>query len=286
MSEQPRVSVVVPTYDRRPHLEQLLPHLEERAGPEVEVVIVDDGSSDGTSGLLRSVSWAVTTSQPNGGPAAARNTGWRLARAPVVAFLDDDCTPGSGWPLGLLDAFEDDRVGGVGGQVVGRDRSTLGAYVEVERLVDHGRDVDDGVDYLITANAAYRRSVLEELGGFDEAFPSAAGEDVDLSWRARDAGWRLVRSDVPVEHDHRTGVREVLRTHRAHGRARALLDTRHPGRPASASASRALAPGVWRDRWDGYRSRGVGVIRRVGLLALRAAGLAGYAIGLRQGRRG
>lgn len=286
MTPGPRVSVVVPTYQRADHLAGLLADLERVAATgDVEVVIVDDGSQDRTPEVLAPATWATVVRQDNAGAAAARNAGWLRATAPLVAFVDDDCRLGDGWPHDLLAAFDDPEVVGVGGPVEPMGATALDAFVAVERLVDHGRDLPDTVDYLITANAAYRRAALEAVGGFDDAFPGAAGEDVDLSWRLRAAGGRLVRGTAPVRHDHRTSVAAVLRTYRGHGRARALLDARHPGRPAGGDVGRALSPATWWERRRGYRARGVGPVAATALLALRAAGLASFWWGLREGRR-
>lgn len=281
----PEVTVVVPTYQRVDLLRRLLPSLEVLAGEGVEVIVVDDGSRDATPELLAEQSWAVVVSQANAGAAAARNAGWRRATAPIVAFLDDDCLPDPGWPTGLLPAFEDPQVVGVGGRIRSTGASWLDAFVEVERLVDHGRDLGDGVDYLVTANAAFRVEALVAVEGFDDGFPGAAGEDVDLSWRLRAAGGRLVRSEVGVRHEHRTSVPDILRTYRGHGRSRARLDERHPQRRSGAAARGALAPSMWRERWRGYRAHGVGVGAASALLVVRALGLASFALGLRRGRR-
>lgn len=281
------VTVVVPTWNRADHLRGLLDDLEQLVlrDERVEVIIVDDGSTDATPMVLQTATWATIVQQPNGGAAAARNAGWQRATSPVVVFIDDDCRPGDGWPHALLEAFQNAEVAGVGGRIVPTGHRPLDAFVTVERLVDHGRDLTEGVDYLVTANAAYRTSVLHSVGGFDEAFPGAAGEDVDLSWRVRAQGCRLERSDATVCHDHRSTVREVLRTYRAHGRSRALLDARFPDRPAAAAVGRALGLHAWIQRYRSYRSAGVGPIPSVALLALRVAGLASYAAGLLVGRR-
>lgn len=286
MTKTPELTIVVPTWNRVERLRDLLPDLEALAADgDVEVVIVDDGSTDGTRRVLEATTWATVIHQPNGGAAAARNTGWKQATAPVVVFLDDDCRPGAGWPTGLLHAFTDKDVVGVGGRIESARLGTLESFVTVERLVDHGRDLVDGVDYLITANAAFLIDTLADVGGFDEAFPGAAGEDVDLSWRIRAGGGRLARSAATVYHDHRASIREVLGTYRGHGRARALLDERFPDRSASTAAKRAVAPAVWTERYTMYRQAGVAPLTAVALLGLRAAGLVWYLMGLRDGHR-
>lgn len=286
MRDRPTLSVVMPAFNERKTIHEALERVLEAPIDSLEIIVVDDGSTDGTADLLAAQPWAVIAHQANAGPAAARNVGWRRATAPVVAFLDDDCAPEPSWPLGLLGAFADETVVGAGGRISGTQDRALDAYVEVERLVDHGRDVPGGVDYLVTANAAFRVEALAAVGGFDEAFPGAAGgEDVDLSWRLRRTGGRLVRSPASVRHDHRSTVREILRTHAVHGRGRPLLEARHPGATIGASARRALAPVAWAERWATYRSRGVRRGAAVGLVALRIAGLASFAVARRRAGR-
>jgi GT2 family glycosyltransferase len=192
-----------------------------------EVVIVDDASGDDTPQRLREL--ASTASLPvvplilerNSGPAAARNRGWRASRAPLVAFTDDDCVPQPGWLSALVTGLQDADL------VQGR---TLPDPAQVERGGPFARTMhvtaEDGLYQ--TCNVAYRREVLDQVGGFDEGFRHPYGEDVDLGWRAREAGARTAFSaDAVVVHDvwtpglfahlrdlrRREGVVRVLRRH-------------------------------------------------------------------------
>lgn len=133
---------------------------------------------------------------PRRGPAAARNVGWRCATAPWVAFLDDDIRLPPGW-AGYLAADLADQPGDVGASE-GRIRVPLPGD---RRPTDWERNVA-GLESgrWLTADLAYRRRVLEELGGFDERFPRAFREDADLGLRASGAGWRIVRGGRWVEH--------------------------------------------------------------------------------------
>ena len=185
---------------------------------------------------------------------------------------------------GLLDAFDDPSVGGVGGSITSHGNGQMDRFIEVERLVDHGRDLGDTVDYLVTANAAFRRTALEQVGGFDEDFGSAS-EDVDLSWRVRAKGWRLTRSDATVVHHQRSSVSEILDTYRKHGRGRALLDHHHPDQGAGGSALRAVDPSELVGRWKTYRTLGTGRVRSAGFIGLRYLGLGAYALALLRARR-
>jgi GT2 family glycosyltransferase len=188
----PRVSVVVATRNRVGRLRRLLDSLAAQTVEDFEVVVVDDGSVRGTPELMRryrdgevddGLRLRDVRREAPGGPSAARNAGWPLAEAPLVAFLDDDCVASPGWLAALLAAAE-----AVPGAIVqGR---TLPDPREASRLGPHSRSlwVEEPGPYYQAANILYPKALLEELGGFDaEAFPFV-GEDTDLAWRALAAG--------------------------------------------------------------------------------------------------
>ena len=167
--------VVIPTVGR-PSLEALLERLRALEGPRPgQIIVVRD--ADGS------------------GPAAARNTGWRAARAEWVVFLDDDVLPERDWLRRL--AADLDVPGWVAGSQ-GRIRVPLPAG---RKPTDWERNVRrlETAEYA-TADMAYRRSVLEEVGGFDERFPSAFREDAELALRVLRAGYRIERGGRRTEH--------------------------------------------------------------------------------------
>jgi glycosyltransferase involved in cell wall biosynthesis len=214
------VTVVVPTVGRpslADTLAALAPDGAAAEGPgvgEVEILVVDD-RRDATGPLPVTLPAALSPypkiiGGPGRGPAAARNAGWRAARHPWVAFLDDDVVPDPGW----LDALRSDldvpeRVGGVQGRV--RVPSPPG-----RRPTDWERATAGLADgRWITADMAYRRAALEATGGFDERFPRAFREDAELAYRVRAAGWELVRGRRAVTHPVRPeGPWVSLRTQR------------------------------------------------------------------------
>jgi GT2 family glycosyltransferase len=189
---EPLVSVVVSTYNRPARLGRLLDGLgvQTLAVGEFEVVVVDNGSGPETGRVLaaergrerltlRGARYAVTQ-----GPAGGRNAGWRLARAPLVAFTDDDCVPTPRWLEALLAAAREHPGALLQGPTrpdpteLARD-GVLSHTVTIERL---------GPQFQ-TCNILYPRAVLEALGGFDERFGTEpAGEDTDLAWRAIESG--------------------------------------------------------------------------------------------------
>jgi glycosyltransferase involved in cell wall biosynthesis len=211
MASVPAVSIVVATKDRAPRVLRLLDALaDQQDAPDFDVVVVDDGSTDGTAsrvtehaaGLPYDVT--VLSQERSTGPAGARNVGWRAARADRIAFTDDDCVPTPRW-LATLTAALDDADVAAGPTTYPADqadrRGTWSYWME-----------DDGTaGQYSTCNIAYRREALAAVDGFDaEGFTALGesgarcinGEDTDLAWRAIEAGYRTtVAFDAVVHHD-------------------------------------------------------------------------------------
>jgi GT2 family glycosyltransferase len=213
-----KVSVVVPTCGRPALLARCLGALERQTLPrgEFEVIVVDDSR-------LRS------------GPAAARNRGWRQARAEVIAFTDDDCVPDARWLERGLEQIEHHDA------VCGRIVMPVPA-----RPTDYERDAQ-GLERseFVTANCFVRRAVLESLGGFDEQFRLAWREDSDLHFRLLESGARLARAPLAlVEHPVRPAPWGVSLAQQRKVMFDALLYKKHP----RLYRSRIRA----RPRWDYY----------------------------------
>jgi glycosyltransferase involved in cell wall biosynthesis len=200
-----RISVVISSYQRPRSLYQLLEALAAQTldPDEFEVIVVDNGSGPETEQIiadaqsrldltLRAIRHQVTL-----GPAGGRNSGWRLAESPLVAFTDDDCRPAADWLEQLLAAAaalgEDRPPTVIQGATfpepdqLERMRHTLFTRIVSVQMAD-GR--------FETCNILYPWALLEELGGFDESFlprgigARPVGEDTDLGWRALAVGAR------------------------------------------------------------------------------------------------
>ncbi|HSV18283.1 MAG TPA: glycosyltransferase [Casimicrobiaceae bacterium] len=193
-----RVSVVIATHERPQLLLRCVRALLHQNLPahDYEIVIVDDGSGEvaRTATLRALTSLGGSRGRPsvrylhqarNRGPAAARNVGWRTARAPIIAFTDDDTLPHPDWLREGLRA-----VSSGADAVAGRIEVPL-----PDAPTDYERDAA-GLAHaeFATANCFVRRDALEAVGGFDERFRSAWREDTDLEFSLRAHGAVLGRS--------------------------------------------------------------------------------------------
>jgi GT2 family glycosyltransferase len=183
------VSVVVATRDRSARLARLIGSLRAQTleSDAFEVVVVDDGSRDETKQLLGGgfepggPALTVITRSVGGGPSAARNDGWHAARAPLIAFVDDDCVADAGWLAALLAAASSAPGAIVQGRTLPDPAARVGPFSRSLWVERQG-------PYYQACNIAYPRELLDRLGGFDaDAFPYV-GEDTDLAWRAFAAG--------------------------------------------------------------------------------------------------
>ena len=209
--DQPSLSVIIVTWDRRNDLEQALLSLRRQDCVGMEIVVVDNGSRDGTLEMLRSgrLGELVLYAAPrNLGASAARNIGIRAAAGHFVAFMDSDAVALDPDLLSRLSAMlqADPRLGAVAPAIYAdaqrRVPWLLGGYFAPGGHHDFARSTSEweNPEFLSTCFSLWRRDLLLELGGFDPAYPYIF-EDCDLSVRARDAGWKLaVAHDLAVHH--------------------------------------------------------------------------------------
>jgi mycofactocin system glycosyltransferase len=232
----PLVSVIVPVKDRALELRRCLDSISLVSYPKerIEVIVVDDGSGDDSAAVgARSGALLVPSGGTGRGPAAARNAGARRARGEILAFIDSDCTASVEWLADLMPAFADRRTAAVGGLVRGMStRSPVDRYEAVMSSLSLGpreRSAGAGADtfYLPSCNLLVRRQAFSELGGFNEEMQ--VGEDVDLSWRLRDRGWRICyHPRGKVRHEHRNRLASFMRRRFEYGTSEGALQRKHP----------------------------------------------------------
>lgn len=224
------VSIIVPAYNAQATLGECLTACLAQRYPVEEIIVVDDGSTDSTEMIARDFD-VTYIHQKNAGPAAARNLGARTATGDIIVLTDSDCIPEPNWIEELMNGFDDDSVVAVGGTYgIANPESPLARLIHAEIMMRH-ENFGDTVDFLGSFNVAYRRDTFLELGGFDEDFRTASGEDNDLAYRIQDAGgvMRFVPTAV-VNHYHPDQLLPYLRTQMNHGFWRTKLYAKHPNR--------------------------------------------------------
>ncbi|WP_462251674.1 glycosyltransferase family 2 protein [Ekhidna sp.] len=195
-----KISVIVPTYNRLELLKKQVKALLNQTVPFhlYEVFIVNDGSSDGTEAYLNEVQENCDNVRvfhnQNGGPARARNTALNAAKGDIIAFTDDDCEVDLDWLATIFHEFK--------GDLVGLQGLTYTDRADVTPLT-HQIDNETGHNSVPTCNAAYRRDLLNKIGGFDETFPYPHNEDADIGWQMQEMGEVKFCSNMRVYHPPR-----------------------------------------------------------------------------------
>jgi glycosyltransferase involved in cell wall biosynthesis len=264
-AEGPRLSVVIPTYRRHEALARTLDALERQtvAANNFEVIVVDDPKEDDPRAVAKAVAAerrpfaARHLHRHDRGVSAARNVGWRAARAPIIMFLGDDI-------LGDRNLLEqhlrwqvrhpDERVG-VLGHVRWARELKLTPFM---RWLEHGTQFDyhtirgreAGWGHFYTSNVSVKRALLERAGGFDEQHFPFLYEDLDLGYRLSDLGFQLLYNRrARAQHLHQSDLAEWRRRMAATARAERQWVTLHPQlRPYfyerfSAAAAQPVARG-------------------------------------------
>lgn len=219
----PYVSIIIPTYNRKEDLKKCVDSVLQLNYPrdKYEIIVVDDGSTDGTYEFLKRLENEEPNlrvfSQENKGPASARNLGIKNAKGEILFFTDDDCLVGKDWINQHLKYYSDKRIGGVGGTLWPIEMSfveelKIGSYLDEYTQFMEINSAESGKG-LATCNCSYRREVFDEVGLFDESFPTAAGEDIELSKRALLNGYHLIKDPkIRVHHLKTDTLKTLLKT--------------------------------------------------------------------------
>jgi GT2 family glycosyltransferase len=222
------ISVVIPTYNRPDRLVHCLRALAAQEYPRdrFEVLVVDDGGDTPLAPLIarfRDALTVILVVQPNAGPARARNHGAARARGRWLAFTDDDCAPRPDWLTRLAACCRECPDGLVGGHTINALRHNVCAIASqslIDYLYAHHASLEATAPAFFTSNnfivAAER---FQAVGGFDESFPLAAGEDREFCdrWQQHGGALRHV-PDAIVLHGHELSLRRFWRQHTNYGR--------------------------------------------------------------------
>lgn len=249
---RPPVSVVVTVRDQADHLARCLDALDALSYPTYEVVVVDDGSTDGSASVARSHSLAargrvrvVAVGSPDAplGIGASRDAGAAAASHDVVAFTDADCRPRPSWLAALVPSLAYHDV--VGGRIRPLGRGSVARYEGAHSSLDMGPrparvDRSSSTPYLPTANLVCRRSVVTDVG-----FPDRnVAEDVGFCWDACDRGYDVVYAATgTVDHDYEADARRLAERRVSYGGSEALLAASY-GHPGSVTLPLLSGSGV------------------------------------------
>jgi GT2 family glycosyltransferase len=201
-------SVIVNTRDRAASLAVALAHLQAQDYANLEVIVVDNDSHDSTPIVARAYGVRYVHMPSRYGIGACRARGVDAALGSVIAFLDDDCVPESGWLSAFVRRFNaDPSVGLLGGQVdnvgftgrkvnKGRSRHARNGLLE---FVENGEDAD----FFGNMNLAVRRDAIDDVGNYDPFYNVM--EEIDLAARMRARGYRVAYEPAArVQHHHRS----------------------------------------------------------------------------------
>ncbi|HLI06420.1 MAG TPA: mycofactocin biosynthesis glycosyltransferase MftF [Ktedonobacteraceae bacterium] len=239
----PCVSIIIPTRNRAAQLERCLRSLLALDYPAsaLEIIVVDDASTDETPTMLQrfvaetaAYGWTIHVIRhaTRRGVGKGRNTGAAAANSDLLAYIDSDCVASRGWLKELVPAFQDARLGAVGGLLRAYERTGMvGRYEDVRSSLFMGVRAQEvqaagPIPYVPTANLLVRREAWRRLEGFASL---NFGEDVDFCRRLLAAGYRArYLPHGTVYHDYRTRLRDFLRTRVSYASSEAILLRLHP----------------------------------------------------------
>lgn len=237
-----QVTVVIPAYNATGTIGDCLESLARQSFPrdEIEVFIVDDGSTDGTPEYVERYAQAWGADQPrlrvirqvHQGPAAARNLGATAAQGDFLLFTDADCVPHIDWIKEMVAPFRFPEIAAVKGAYKTKQKSLVARFAQAEfdaryRLLAAAQYVDVVFSY----SAGFRREVFRTVGGFDTSFPVADNEDTDLSYRVATSGHRIKFNPAAiVYHRHPATLRQYLRKKHSRAYWRVMVYRRFPGK--------------------------------------------------------
>ncbi len=210
------ISVIVPAKDAAESLPACLDALIRQNGwvwdVDYEIIVVDDGSSDDTARIAAQCGVRVI-SQPNAGPASARNHGAQSAAGEILAFTDADCIPTENWLAELVKPFSNPQIVGVKGAYACRETALVPRFVQCEYAFKYERMRKlERIDFVDTYSAAYRRDVFLQHDGFNPLFRVPSVEDQEFSFRlARKGLWLVFQPTAVVFHRHDLDVSEYVR---------------------------------------------------------------------------
>lgn len=220
---RPSVSVVIPVFNGEDVIANQMEAVTSQLRPGDEVVVVNNRSTDGTRHALESLErespyLRIIEAPERPGVNYARNTGMQASRNPYVLFCDADDRVGEGWVEAMTAGLGSQDLVGGSSRVCASDGEAP-AELGLQSIFDY-------LPYAIGCNLGVRRSVFEQVGGFDESFVRGHDE-VEFAWRAQEAGYTLGFAEAAViDYVQRPDARAAVQQYRNYGRTSIQLWTR------------------------------------------------------------
>lgn len=231
---KPLITIIVPVKNEEKTIGKCLHSLKSLNYPNYEIIVVNDGSTDGTEEILKQFS-GITVLTTNGvGPSMARNLAIEKATGKYLAFTDGDCLIDKEWLNQLLTYFTDTTVVGVGGdQLQPKDETAFGKDVhEFFNLIAFSTDYLKtekevrNIRHNPTCNMMYRKAAFEKIGNFKiDLWPC---EDLEFDCRLIQSGYKLIFNPQAIVYHYRPkNLKRFGQFHFRYGRAHAKLVLRY-----------------------------------------------------------
>lgn len=227
------ISVIIPAYNAERTISSTIEAVQCQIDlrHQIEVIVVDDGSTDSTAEKLSKISGVKLIKQANRGPAAARNTGAKAAKGEILVFTDSDTVPHADWLQHLLEPFIDSKIMATGGTYTIANPGSLLARLIQKEIEQRHASYGLFIKFAGTYNLAIRESLFSTINGFDESYRRASGEDNDLCYRIVRCGYQIrYVAQAKVAHHHPEKLAKYMREQFRHGLWRANLYLNHPER--------------------------------------------------------
>ena len=227
------ISIIIPALNARSTLPACLAACHAQTLPEgisTEIILVDDGSTDGTQSVAEAACVQVIQHNNRRGAGAARNSGLAVASGEITLFTDADCLPKSNWVAEMLRPFQDPTVQGCKGIYATYQPELVARFVQIEYEDKYDLlRTQPVIDFIDTYSAGYRTAVLQAAGGFDESIQYV--EDQELSFRLAAAGHKMVFQETAVvAHQHSNSLGRYFRKKVMIGYWKAQIMRRFPER--------------------------------------------------------
>jgi cellulose synthase/poly-beta-1,6-N-acetylglucosamine synthase-like glycosyltransferase len=227
------VSIVVPVYNGERTIEECIKSLLDLEYPKekYEIIVVDNNSTDNSIEIAKKYPVRLLY-EGKQSSYAARNLGIKNTKGEIVAFTDADCIADKGWLKQLVKNFEEKTTAGVGGEILAYppeniiERYSVKSNILSQKSFFEFKLANLKMPFIATANAAYKKGILNVIGLFDDSFTS--GGDVDLSWRITFKDYRIVyEPKAIIYHRHRTTLYGLFRQFFRYGEGQPKLFKKH-----------------------------------------------------------